>query len=293
MAKDFSISALCRVFGVSRSGFYGHRKKQLRLRRQQDQQLRPMVKQAFEQSRQSYGSPRITAQLASQGVRCGKNRVARLMREQGIRPRQKRKFRPPAAARSTPAPNWPLLVPAPDRPNQIWTSDITYIWTWEGWLYLAGHMDLFSRKIVGWAVSDSLETSLVLASLAMACSRRRPGRGLIHHSDQGCQYTSTELGQRLKDMRISPSMSRRGNCYDNAAQESFWATLKTECFGEEIPRTRKEAELRIFSYIEGFYNSRRRHSALGYRSPEEFELDSMRSQSLSHATASCGEAEAA
>lgn len=227
MAEHFPVKPICEALEVGRSGFYAQRNKPKSPRRVRDEQLGTLIVDAFVQSRGAYGSPRIQRELAYQGERCGKNRVARLMREKNIRPKQKRKFRP-MTTQSDPglpiAPNWAGQIPKPDRPNQIWTTDITYVATGEGWLYLAGHMDYFSRKIIGWATSESLETALVERSLHKALASRRPDLGLVHHSDRGCQYASHHYRRQLADNRITASMSRKGNCYDNAAQESFWAT---------------------------------------------------------------------
>lgn len=162
-------------------------------------------------------------------------------------------------------------VPAPDQPNQIWVADITYIETQEGWLYLAGILDLYSRKVAGWNTSDSLATELVTNAWKKAWKKHRPDPGLLHHSDRGCQYASKEFRSLLSAHQAGASMSRKGNCYDNAVMESFWATLKTECFGSRIPETREQAQLMIFEYIEGFYNRWRLHSALGYKSPLDYE----------------------
>lgn len=275
MAPQFPVQPLCHALGVSRSGFYAHRKKPGLPRRLRDKQLKAVIVDIFEDSRATYGSPRIRQELAKRSEPCGKNRVSRLMKEENLKPKQKRKYRPMTTNSNhelAVAPNWIREIPAPDRPDQIWTSDITYIWTWQGWLYLASHMDLFSRKIVGWATSSSLETSLVQRSLDKALSRRRHDPGLIAHSDRGSQYASNAYRAQLEQEHIACSMSRKANCYDNAAHESFWATLKAECFNSVVPETHEQARLMIFSYIEGFYNTRRLHSSLGYQSPQDYEM---------------------
>jgi len=169
------------------------------------------------------------------------------------------------------APNWLAKVPAPDRPDQIWASDITYIDTRQGWLYLAGILDLCSRRVAGWNVSDELTTPLVVGAWEKAWQKSKPPRGLLHHSDRGCQYASQRYQDLLRQSGATASMSAAGNCYDNAAMESFWATLKAECFADFVPETRHQATLMIFDYIEGFYNRTRTHSSLGYKSPLEFE----------------------
>ncbi|RYD50040.1 MAG: IS3 family transposase [Verrucomicrobiaceae bacterium] len=270
-----SIARICSVLGVSRSGYYAHRNKPHGLRRQQDQQLGTIIGSCFRDSCHTYGTPRLRADLRSLGHGVGRRRIARLMREQGLCPRQKRRFVPMTTdsrhGRPT-APHRLLGQPAPDAAGQVWVSDITFVPTGEGWLYLAAEMDLFSRRIVGWDARGDMERGLVLQALenAVAVSQGRL-RGLIHHSDQGTQYASHDFVTALERLGIEASMSRRGNCYDNAAMESFWATLKTECFSGEIPATRAQGRSMIFDYIHGFYNPRRRHSSLGYLSPDDYE----------------------
>jgi len=233
---------------------------------------------AFLLSRQTYGSPRIQCDLREEGLRCGKNRINRLMRAAGLRPKQKRKFRP-TTTQSDPthqsriAPNDLARFPSPDKPDQVWQSDITYVPTKEGWLYLAGIIDTCSRKIVGYACGDALSTSLVVKAFKNAQRSRSPHNGLLHHSDRGCQYTSGEFTTLLAQWGAASSMSRRANCYDNALKESFWSTLKTECFDHFLPETKAQARLMIFDYIETFYNPRRRHSSLGMLSPNQFEIN--------------------
>jgi transposase InsO family protein len=268
------IQLLCQTLDVSRAGYYAHRHKSERPRRQQDQMLTPLIRQAFAASRKSYGSPRLQVALARQGQRCGKNRVARLMRQAGLRARQKRRYRPRTTQSNhglASAENWLAKVPAPARPNQVWLSDITYLPTQEGWLYLAMTLDACSRKVVGWCTADSLETFLVTETLKLARQRRGPAPGLLHHSDRGVQYASSACRALLAYFKITASMSRKGNCYDNAMAESFFATLKTEAFEDGIPATKAQAKQQVFIYIEAFYNTRRFHSALGYQSPVEFE----------------------
>ncbi len=268
------IKLLCQTLAVSRAGYYAHRHKSERPRRVQDQKLAEQIAPIFHDSRRTYGSPRIQAALHRAGKRCGKNRVARLMRQSGLHAKQKRRFRP-ATTQShhdlAIAQNWLAKVPAPARPNQIWVSDITYLPTREGWLYLAVILDACSRKIVGWQADDSLETSLVTGALTQARLRRGLSPGLLHHSDRGIQYASSAHRALLATYQITPSMSRKGNCYDNAMAESFFATLKTEAFAGAIPQTKAQTKRQLFDYIEAFYNTRRFHSALDYKSPVEFE----------------------
>lgn len=268
------IKLICQTLAVSRAGFYAHRHKPERPRYQQDQKLLSLLRQEFSASRKSYGSPRLQVALRRQGLPCGKNRVARLMRQAGLRARQKRRFRPCTTQSNhglAIAENWLAKVPTPARPNQVWVSDITYLPTQEGWLYLAMTLDACSRKVIGWYTSDSLETFMVTAALKLARQRRGPAPGLLHHSDRGVQYASSACRALLAHYQITASMSRKGNCYDNAQAESFFATLKTEAFEDGIPATRAQAKQQVFSYIEAFYNTRRLHSALSYQSPVEFE----------------------
>ena len=268
------IKLLCQTLDVSRAGYYAHGHKPERPRCQQDQKLMPILQQEFEASRKSYGSPRLQMALRRQGHHCGKNRVARLMRQAGLRARQKRRFRPCTTQSNhglAIAENWLAKVPAPARPNQVWVSDITYLPTREGWLYLAMTLDAYSRKVVGWCTDDSLETFMVTEALKLARQRRGPAPGLLHHSDRGVQYASSACRALLANYQITASMSRKGNCYDNAMAESFFATLKTECFGDGVATSKAQAKLMLFDYIEAFYNTRRFHSALGYKSPVVFE----------------------
>jgi putative transposase len=274
LTPQYPADALAEALEVSESGFAAHRRKEERPRRQRDAQLRPLIRQSFEQSRHTYGSPRVQLDLRESGQRCGKNRIARLMREDALRPKQKRRFRPCTTDSRHPhkvAENWLAKVPAPDRPGQIWQSDITYIETQEGWLYLAFTLDACSRRCVAYHCREDMAAELTIITFEQAAHRQRPLTGLIHHSDRGSQYAAFAFQQRLRAWRITPSMSRKGNPYDNALAESFVATLKTECFGGIIPPTRVAARLMIFDYLETFYNRRRRHSSLGYLSPLDFE----------------------
>jgi transposase InsO family protein len=273
--KDtYAVDQLLDALEVSKSGFHAHKHKAQGSRRKKDQELIEMIKPLFEQSRRTYGSPRLCAALRAQGQRCGKNRVARLMRQSSLRPRQKRRFPPQTTQSKHNLPltqNWLVKVPTPDRPNQVWLADITYIPTAEGWLYLAVELDACSRKVTGWSTRDDLCTALVLEAWHRAVNRYPLAPGLLHHSDRGCQYASSDFQSLLRKSQACASMSRPANPYDNAMMESFFATLKTECFGQFLPPTRAAARLMLFDYIEGFYNIHRRHSSLANRSPLEFE----------------------
>jgi transposase InsO family protein len=273
LKADYQVEELAHALEVSPSGFYAHRRRPVGARAQQDQTLARQIQAIFQASRRTYGSPRIQAALRREGVRCGKNRIARLMRQNHLRARQKRRFVPRTTQSDHDqpiAPNWLARVPAPHRPDQVWVVDITYIATAEGWIYLAVILDACSRKVVGWTLGMSLETSLVAEALRRAQKERRPPPGLLHHSDRGIQYASNAYRALLAAYQITPSMSRKANPYDNAIAESFMATFKAECF-EDIPATHAQAQLKVFDYVETFYNPKRLHSALGYKSPVEFE----------------------
>jgi len=273
-----NLSFACQTLGVSRSGYHSHLRKPQRPRRRQDARLATEIRAAFAASRNTYGSPRLVHALRGKGLRHGKNRIARLMREQHLAVRQKRRFVPRTTVtdKTAPvAPNHLLERSAPKHLNEVWVTDITYLPTREGWLYLAAEMDLCSRRILGWSTHDTLATlatELPNAALERALQTRGAKQnGLLHHSDRGCQYTSAEFRHRLQRRGITASMSRTANCYDNAAMESFWATLKAECFGATIPATRAQARSMVFDYIETFYNPVRLHSALAFQSPLAFE----------------------
>jgi transposase InsO family protein len=273
LKADYQVEELAQALEVSPSGFYAHQHKPEGVRAKADQELSAEIKTAFQQSRRTYGSPRLTAILRRNGRRCGKNRVARLMRQNRLKARQKRRFVPRTTQSDHDhpiAPNWLAKVPTPDRLDQVWVVDITYIATGQGWIYLAVILDACSRKVVGWGMGTSLETSLVTETLSRAQKERRPAPGLLHHSDRGVQYASSAYRALLAHFKITASMSRPANPYDNAMAESFMATFKTECF-EQMPASHAEAKLKVFDYIETFYNSKRLHSALGYKSPVEFE----------------------
>jgi putative transposase len=272
--QEFEIRVMCRVLAVSRSGYYAWRKRPLSPRKMADQELAQQIKDIHQQSRQTYGSPRIQAELAENGINCSHKRVARLMRDEALWAKQKRKFKVTTTDSVHNYPVAPNLLNqdfTASRPNEKWVVDITYIPTAEGWLYLAVVLDLYSRRIVGWAMSDSLERHLVIAALHMALKMRQPPSGLLHHSDRGSQYASEAYQALLTKYQIHCSMSRTGNCYDNAPTESFFGTLKTELVHHCHYQTKAEAKTDIFEYIEVFYNRFRRHSALHYQSPVNFE----------------------
>lgn len=272
--ESFEVGLMCKTLEVSRSGFYAWLGRGESDRARDDRRLICLIRDIFDESRGTYGVPRVHQALLQRGERCGYNRVARLMREAGLRSKTKRRFR----IKTTDSKHGHPI--APDRldqdfrasaANQIWVSDITYIPTDEGWLYLASTMDLFSRKIVGWSMGSTLHARLVVDALRMAIDQRGPSVGLIHHSDRGVQYAAAEFRAVLDEHGFVASMSRTGNCYDNAAKESFFHTLKTELVHHERYLTRDQARASVFHYIEAFYNRRRIHSTLGYVSPEAFE----------------------
>jgi len=269
----FSVQRMCRVLDVTRSGYYAWEPEKLGPRTQENQTLVEHIRKEYTDSRQTYGSPRIWAALQGQGMTCGRHRVARLMRREGIRPNKRRRWHPVTTQRQAgviPAPNHLNQNFSATLPNTKWVSDFTYIDTAEGWLYLAVVLDLFSRKVVGWAMAKQMDTALVENALRMALHARQPDVSLLHHSDQGSQYTSAVYQNRLTEAKIQTSMSRVGNCYDNAVVESFFGTLKTECVTSQFA-THALARTTIFEYIEVWYNRKRLHSSLGYLSPTEFE----------------------
>lgn len=263
---------MCQVFKVSRSGFYAWLERPKSCREIRNRELLKKILEIFKKSRETYGSPRITRQLKKQGVTCNKNRVARIMRNNHIVAKTKTKFKATTNSKH----NYPVAENllnqnfSADRPGQVWVADITYIATDEGWLYLAAIEDLFGRTIVGWAMDSTMTKELVLRALRQARNRYQPPAGLIHHSDRGSQYASYDYQRALKSYHMVASMSRKGNCYDNACMESFFGTLKRELIGNYRFKTRAEARLAIFEYIEIFYNRIRLHSALGYMSPLEY-----------------------
>lgn len=268
---DFPVQAMCAVLGVSRSGYYAWVSRPGSPRDLADGALASAIRDAHSASRGRYGSPRVHAELRAQGRQVSRKRVARLMRGMGLAARRRRRFCRTTDSRHglAVAPNLlqrDFRAPAPDR---VWLADITYIGTAEGWLYLAAVLDLFTRRIVGWAMAEHLGHELALAALDMAITSRRPAPGLVHHSDRGVQYAAHAYRRRMQTHGMLCSMSRKGDCWDNAPMESFFATLKGELVEPRDDLTRAEARADVFQYIEGFYNQRRRHSAIGYLSPEQ------------------------
>jgi putative transposase len=273
LAGQFPIAALCRALQVAKSGYYAWCKRQPSVRQREEETITGRIREHFEASRQTYGSPRILRELRAEGIVCGKHRVARLMRGAGLRALQPRRFMVTTDSKH-------VLPVADNRLNQDftasrvderWAADITYVWTGEGWLYLAVVLDLFSRRIVGWSMQASLHKQLVIDALTMALRLRRPDPGLLHHSDRGSQYASADFQEALGDAGIVCSMSRKGNCWDNAVVESFFGTLKVELVHRCRFATRQQARQEVFEYIEVWYNRSRRHSTLGYLSPAQFE----------------------
>lgn len=271
----YPIAVLCRVLGVSRAGYYAWRQRGRSARAEQDAHLTDQIRAIYADSRQTYGSPRVHADLAEQEVHVGRKRVARLMRAAALTGcgRRRRTVRTTQADPSaTPAPNHVARDFTAVAPNRLWVGDITYVPTDEGWLYVAVLLDAYSRRVVGYSSADHLRTDLALAALEMALGRRRPLPGmLVHHTDRGCQYTADRYQAVLAAHAITPSMSRTANCYDNAMAESFFATFKAELIDRQRWPSRAAAHDAIFDWLEVFYNRQRRHSALGYRSPATFE----------------------
>ena len=270
--REFRLISMCRVLKVHRSGFYAWLREPLSPRAKANEALTEKIKEFYDQSMGIYGSPRIFCDLREAGVACGENRVARLMRAAQIK--SVRGYKRPRYKVGRPAlvaPNQLQRQFQHDEPDHAWVTDITYIRTHEGWLYLAAVLDLHSRAVVGWSMGPRMQTGLVLDALTMAVWRRRPKDSVIIHSDQGSQFGSDEFNRWCKDNQLSPSMSRRGNCWDNAVAESFFSNLKSEQIKKRIYNTRAEAKSEIFDYIEGFYNRVRRHKHLNQLSPYEFE----------------------
>lgn len=275
MTGEHEVALLCEALGVSRSGYYRWLTAPPSARAKRDTELGDQIVKLHQRSRRNYGAPRILKDLQDAGVRTSEKRCARLMKQRGIHGKKQHRRRPrttdsrhgqPVAA------NLLAVLERPTAPNQVWVTDITYVQTGEGWLYVAAILDAFSRRIVGWACAPTLAATLVLAAWRDATRRRKPAPGLLHHSDRGSQYVDGEYLRELERQGIARSMSRAGNCYDNATMESFWSTLKTETGLDTIvPATRRAAELAVFDYIETFYNPTRRHSSLGYLSPVAYE----------------------
>jgi putative transposase len=270
---SYPIAVLCRVLGVSVSGYHAWRGRPQSPRRQHDNALCAWIAHIHRDSRRTYGAPRVHAELRADGARVGRKRVARLMRELGLEGAYRRKYRRITIADATqpPAPDLVRRDFRATRRDQLWVADITYVRTWQGWLYVALVIDTYSRRVVGWSMRDDLQAELVVDALEMAVWRRQPTAGLVHHSDRGSQYTSWAIGRTLRDSGILQSMGSRGDAYDNAQAESFMSTLKTELVDRRSWPTRDAARRAIFDYIEGWYNPRRRHSALDYHSPIEYE----------------------
>jgi transposase InsO family protein len=278
----FPVETMCRVLGVARSGFYAWKKRPKPARAKSDAQLAVQVAAAHQRSRRTYGSPRVHRELRAQGVRVSKKRVERLMRENGIQGRAKRRFK-----RTTDSKHGGPIAPnilgrrfTVTEPNRVWVTDVTAIATGEGWLYLAPVLDLFSRRVVGWASSENNDTALALDALGKALRSRRPRPGLLHHSDRGSPYASDDYRAALRAHGVCPSMSRKGDCWDNAVAESFFASLRAELVDHERFATRRAAIDAIADYIDNFYNPERRHSHLGFLNPIEFELRSQVQQQV-------------
>ena len=276
MKAEHSIRVLCRSFEVSASGYYDwcRRQSQPCQRRQQDERLKAHICRIHQESRRTYGAPRLQVSLRALGQRHGRNRIGRLMREQGLWGRHKKRYRLQTtdSKHTEPiAPNRLAEAALPRGPNQLWVADITYVATSGGWVYVAAILDLYSRRIVGWALSPQINTALVLKALSMALAHRQPPVGLIFHSDRGVQYASADYRRALAAAGLVASMSRRANCYDNATMEAFWSTLKLELIYLRQFEDASQLRQALFDYIEVFYNRQRLHSALGYRTPAAFE----------------------
>ena len=276
-----SIATMCRVLGVSASGYHAWQHRAASTRAVTDQQLLEQIRTFHRQSRGTYGAPRLHRDLRAVGVRVGRKRVTRLLKQAGLRGVSRRKWPVTTvrAERTRPVPDLVQRGFTATGPNQLWVADITYIPTWGETLYLAVVLDVWSRRIVGWAMATHLRTGLVVAALDMAITQRRP-QGVIHHSDQGCQYTAIEFGHCCREAHVRPSMGSVGDCYDNAMCESFFATLQCELLDRVTRRTPAEARTAVFDFIEGWYNPTRRHSSLDYLSPIDFERQGGRTPSL-------------
>jgi transposase InsO family protein len=277
MKNEHAVLRLCRELEVSASGYYDWQSRGScpGPRALQDQALKQEIQSIHTSSRKTYGSPRIVMELRKAGARHGRNRVARLMKQENLCGRQKRRYRVQTtdSNHNEPiAPNRLAEAPKASAPNQIWVADITYVQTQEGWLYVAAILDLYSRKIVGWAMGEHIDTALISKALFMALLHRQPPASLLFHSDRGVQYASFDYRSALTQAGLVASMSRKGNCYDNATMESFWSTLKLELVYRRNFQNRAQARGEIFDYIEVFYNRQRSHSALNYLSPVDFEL---------------------
>jgi transposase InsO family protein len=271
--STFAVKEMCQSFDVKPSGYYAWKRRGKSRRAIENEALLREIRIAHGKSKRCYGSPRITEDLRDKGYRCGENRVARLMRDNGIAAKTRKRYKVTTQSKPSQAlaENLVQCNFSANEPNQLWTSDITYIWTGEGWLYLAAILDVYSRQIVGWSMSSTLTQDLAIQTLQKAVWRRKPGTGCIFHSDRGSQYAGHDFRKLLIKHGFMQSMSGKGNCYDNAIMETFFHTLKIEEVYFEYYHTRNEARKSIFQYIEVFYNRQRRHSALGYKSPVDFE----------------------
>ncbi len=270
---EFTVTAMCRVLEVSKSGYYAWRKQKKDDKEQRQIFLKENIMRVFTDSKRSYGSPRIYRQLKSEGITCGRHKIARFMKDLNIAARKKRLYRKPVTMRHDRSFAVNVLNQqfSFDKPNQAWVSDVSYFWTKTGWLHLAIVMDLFSRRIIGWSMGDHVDKSLTIEAFHMAVVHRNPKRKFIHHSDQGAEYTNNEYQNILKNHDSISSMSRSGNCYDNAVAESFFKSIKVELAKKQKFNTIEEARAAIFEYIEIFYNRKRLHSTLGYVSPVDYE----------------------
>lgn len=264
---------MCRVLEVSSGGYYRWLKQPISRRAKENEQLIIEIRRVHVEFRQAYGSLKVWEELKVQGIRCGKNRVARLRRLHAIETKRRRRFKITTRSRKAQeiAPNIVNRCFKTEKPNRVWVGDVTYIATQTGWLYLAVMIDLYSRKVIGWSMSDYNNKQLVLHALEMAIARRRPTGSVVHHTDRGAMYATNEYMAKLKSSHMIQSMSRKGDCYDNAVAESFFSTLKNEMIVGNIYKTREEARSEIFEYIEVFYNRKRIHQTLGYKTPEMFE----------------------
>lgn len=272
-SRFHSVEMMAEVLEVSRSGYYSWRRRIASRRQKKNVEVAARIRTIQKNARWSYGSRRVTEELNKQGIRIGKNRIAHIMRAQGLNRRPPKKYRvtTDSSHRHAPAPNLLNRNFTVQQPNRVWVSDITYCATAEGWMYLCVILDLYSRRVVGWSMSESLATDVVLQALWMALMRRGRTAGLIFHSDRGVQYASDRFRRELRDAAMRQSMSRKGNCWDNACAESFFGSLKTELIADSIYPTRREAKNAIFEYIEVFYNRQRLHSTIGYATPVEYE----------------------
>lgn len=275
MKGEYPIRLVCGALEVAASGYYRWRRRPRSARQEQDEVLAEQIALAHRKSRHTYGAPRIVDELHAQGIKISRRRCARLLRAKGLRGRKKNRRRPRTTdsrhGRATPANHLATATP-PSGPNQVWVTDITYLKTAEGWFYLAAILDLWSRRVVGWAAASTLHATLVETALRRAIRERRPSKGLLHHSDRGSQYVDDQYVKLLEAYGIDRSMSRAGNCYDNAVMESFWSTLKSDTELDVFePASRSAAELAVFDYIETFYNPTRRHTSIGSVSPVAFE----------------------